>query len=69
MNDNHISVEAKIIYVDPLGELHPARVTHIWGDADDNPTINLETNDTQEVVSSVVHRSRTEAPGRYWNQW
>jgi hypothetical protein len=66
---NHIAEEDKIIFIDPLGEFHPAQVTKIWGDPDQNPTINLRCTDTGEEFPSTQHRSSTDAPGRYWMQW
>lgn len=66
---DHIKEGQKIIVIDPMGELHPAVVTNIWGDADDNPTINARCTDTDEVFSSIQHRTKTDAPGRYWMQW
>lgn len=64
-------------FVDPQRQSHTALVTHVWGDADDSPTINLvwvSVDDSKhdqygtqiERNTSVQHESRTTAPGMFW---
>lgn len=63
-----VKVGTKILFVDESGDLHEAAVTHLWGEPDQNPTLNLRVDGADADRTSVQHRSKTDAPGFYWNQ-
>lgn len=68
---------ASVEFVDPTGNAHKALVTAVWGNPDDNPSLNLvyvsadETKTDQygrqiERKTSIVHESRQGAHGNFW---
>ncbi len=61
-----VDVRDKIIFIDELGNIHPATVTYLWGEPDAYPTLNLRVDGAEADRTSVQHRSRTDAPGFYW---
>ena len=65
---DHIKERDKVVFIDEMGDLHEARVTHVWGEPDQKPTINLRIIGADVDRTSVQHRSRTDAPGFYWTE-
>ena len=67
VREDTVRVGDKILFIDEMGGLHEARVTHLWGESDQKPTLNLRVDGAEIDRTSVQHRSRTDAPGFYWN--